>query len=73
MGAKLFMDDAERRLAMLVLENDKCPVEEWLDGAHDKLTRARTIRQINGCGLFTCSGRATTAVKIGTDRRSGYA
>lgn len=32
---------------MLVLDNDKCPVEEWLDRVRNKPTRARIERQID--------------------------
>lgn len=39
------MGDAERTLVMLVLANEKCPVEEWLDRIRDKTTRARIERQ----------------------------
>lgn len=41
------MSDAERKLVMLVLDNDKCPVEEWLDRVRNKPTRARIERQID--------------------------
>lgn len=41
------MNIAERRLLMLVLDNDKCPIEEWLGGIRDKPTRARIERQID--------------------------
>lgn len=45
--SEVIQDDVERRLVMLVRDNDKCPVEKWLDGVRDKVTRARIIRQID--------------------------
>ncbi len=41
------MNITERRLLMLVLDNDRCPSEEWLGGIRDKPTRARIERQID--------------------------
>jgi len=41
------MNITERRLLMLVLDNDRCPIEEWLGGIRDKPTRARIERQID--------------------------
>lgn len=41
------MDIAERKLLMLVLDNGKCPLQEWLAAIRDKPTRARIQRQID--------------------------
>ncbi len=41
------MRNPERRVAMLVLKNGKCPLEDWLDTLRDKPTRARIERQID--------------------------
>lgn len=72
------MDDAERRLVMLVQANDKCPVEEWLDGVRDKVTRARVIRQIDklsrGLGVQKgLQGVAELKIDIGPGYRVYYA
>ena len=37
----------ERKLLMLVLDNRKCPLWEWLSAIRDKPTRARIERQID--------------------------
>ena len=34
-------------IKMLVLDNGKCPVTEWLSGLPDRVTRARITRQID--------------------------
>ena len=41
------MNIAERKLVMLVLDNGKCPLQEWLGAVRDKPTRARIQRQID--------------------------
>ena len=41
------MRNSERQVAMLVLENGKCPLDDWLDKIRDKPTRARIERQID--------------------------
>ena len=44
------MDETHQTVMMLVLDNGKCPVEEWLSGFRDKVTRARITRQIDKLG-----------------------
>ena len=48
------MHAAPQRVLMLVLENGKAPVEEWLLTIRDTVTRARIVRQIDKLerGLF---------------------
>lgn len=40
------MNIAERKLVMLVTDNGKCPLQEWLEAFRDKPTRAWIQRQI---------------------------
>lgn len=41
------MNMAQRKILMLVLDNKKCPLWEWLSAIRDKPTRARIERQID--------------------------
>ncbi len=41
------MRNPERQVAMLLLDNGACPLEDWLDSLRDKMTRARIERQID--------------------------
>lgn len=48
------MEVTPQTVMMLVLDTGNCPIEEWLSGLRDKVTRARITRQIDklGRGLF---------------------
>ena len=41
------MEPIPQRIVMLVLDNGTCPVQEWLSGLRDPVTRARITRQID--------------------------
>jgi len=41
------MSQVERRIAVLIQENNKSPVEEWLRDIRDKPTRLKILRQID--------------------------
>ena len=41
------MADSEYHVMMLVLDDESCPVEDWLTRLRDKATRARIARQID--------------------------
>lgn len=44
------MTDDRPRVAKLVLDNGRCPVDEWLTSLRDKVTRARIARAIDRLG-----------------------
>ncbi len=65
--------DAERKLAMLVQSNGKCPVEEWLRGIRDKATRLKIERQMDKLsrGLGTQKGLGSVS-ELKIDLGPGY-
>ena len=70
--------DPECKLVMLVQSNDKCPVEEWIRGIRDKVTRLKIERQIDklarGLGLQKSLGSISELkIDLGPDYRIYYA
>lgn len=70
--------DPERKLVMLVQANDKCPVEEWIRGLRDKVTRLKIERQIDklarGLGLQKSLGSVSELkIDLGPGYRVYYA